>query len=361
MVLVLLHKKIIYHDNDIMIPPEITKMYDILTAMLGSSKLELDDTLQLQFSCPRCRERDGEQEKNKYHLEVNLAKGFYNCWKCSSIDDSMHGSIYKLIRKYGNPSLLKDYKDAVYAFRESSLYRIKFDKTDFKLDHEDMIDEGLDFPQGYTPFKKGIHDNTLAFKYLQERGIDWPIIEDFHIGFTTYQEDRKSLSNRIILPSFDACGDMNYWTGRDFTGNKKRQRYFNPIVERKDIIFNEDKVEWNADITLVEGPFDSIVVPNSIPLLGKNLTEAYKLYQSLYWKANANINIMLDNDAIETAKKLYRLLDNGRLKGKIKFVYIPSDDNDLDPSKIFQLWGRKGIVTCLKGAAQLSEKELLIQ
>lgn len=112
---------------------------------------------------------------------------------------------------------------------------------------------------------------------------------------------------------------------------------------------------------MVEGPFDSIVVPNSIPLLGKNLTEEYKLYQSLYWKANANINIMLDNDAIETAKKLYRLLDNGRLKGKIKFVYIPSDDNDLDPSKIFQLWGRKGIVTCLRSATQLSEKELLIE
>lgn len=343
-----------------MITPEIKKMYDILVAFLGDSKGDLDGTLQLQFSCPRCQEREGSQEENKYHLEVNLAKGFYNCWKCSSIDDSMHGSVYKLIRKYGNSSLLKDYKEAVYAFRESSLYKIKFDKTDFQLDYEDLIDEGLDFPKGYTPFKKGVHENTLAFKYLQSRGIDWPIIEDYHMGFTTYQQDKKSLSNRIILPSFDAYGDMNYWTGRDFTGNKKRQRYFNPYVERKDIIFNEEKVEWNADITLVEGPFDSIVVPNSIPLLGKNLTEEYKLYQSLYWKANANINIMLDGDAIETSKKLYKLLDNGRLKGKIRFVYIPVDENDLDPSKIFQLWGRKGIISFLRTAKKLSEKDLLM-
>ena len=100
-----------------MIAPEIKKMYDILVAFLGDSKGDLDGTLQLQFSCPRCQEREGSQEKNKYHLEVNLAKGFYNCWKCSSIDDSMHGSVYKLIRKYGNSSLLKDYKEAVYAFR----------------------------------------------------------------------------------------------------------------------------------------------------------------------------------------------------------------------------------------------------
>lgn len=115
-----------------MIAPEIKKMYDILVCFLGKSKSDIDDTLQLQFSCPHCQEREGSKEKNKYHLEINLAKGFYNCWKCSSIDDSMHGSVYKLIRKYGTPDLLKGYKEAVYAFRESSLYKIKFDKMIFK-------------------------------------------------------------------------------------------------------------------------------------------------------------------------------------------------------------------------------------
>ena len=102
-----------------MIAQEIRQMYEILVCILGPSKSSLDNSLQLQFSCPHCQERDGSQEKNKYHLEINIAKGFYNCWKCSSIDDSMHGSIYKLIRKYGNESLLRLYKDAVASFRES--------------------------------------------------------------------------------------------------------------------------------------------------------------------------------------------------------------------------------------------------
>lgn len=342
-----------------MIIPEIKKMYDILVCFLGPSKSDLDDTFQLQFSCPHCQEREGTKERHKFHLEVNLVKGFYNCWKCSSIDDSMHGSIYKLIRKYGNSNLLKDYKEAIKSFRESSLYKIKFEANDFQVDYEDLIDEGLDFPKGYTLLKQGIHDNTPAFKYLQERGIDWPIIEDYHIGYTKYQEDNKSLSNRIILPSFNAYGNINYWTGRDFTGNKKRQRYFNPYVERKDIIFNEDKVQWNADITLVEGPFDSIVVPNSIPLLGKSLNEKYKLFQDLYWKSHANINIFLDGDAIETAKKIYKLLNSGRLKGKIRYIYIPVDERDLDPSKIFQVWGRNGIIQFLRSAQKINENQLL--
>lgn len=336
-----------------MIPTEIKQMYNILVCMLGPSKNDLDDTYQLQFSCPRCQERDGTQEKYKYHLEVNLAKGFYNCWKCSSIDDSMHGSVYKLIRKYGNQELLKQYKEAVVSFRKSSLYELKFTKEDFWEENNDEESNGVDFPKEYTKFIKGKDENTRQFKYLSERGIDWLIIEKYHIGYTTYHQDNKSLSNRIILPSFDEFGNINYWTGRDFTGNPKRQRYFNPYVERKDIIFNEDKVQWNADITLVEGPFDHIVVPNSIPLLGKSLTMEYKLYQSLYSKANAKILIMLDGDAFETTKKTYGLLNQGRLRDKIRIVEIPKNEMDLDPSKIFQLWGRKGIMRFLKTAKRL--------
>ena len=337
-----------------MLPIEIRRMYDILVAFLGNSKSDLDESYQLQFSCPKCQERDGWQEKNKYHLEVNLAKGIYHCWKCSSFDESMQGSIYSLIRKYGNPQLLSEYKDAINEFRKSSLYQIKFSEDDFKIDYADIEDERLTFPAGYIKFQKGVNDKTKAYNYLSQRGIDWPIIEDYCIGFTGYNPQNKKTSNRIILPSFDEFGQLNYWTGRDFTGNDKRQRYDNPKVDRKSIIFNEHKVIWNADITLVEGPFDSVVVPNSIPLLGKQLNDEYKLYHDLFRKANAGINIFLDGDAIDTAKSIYRLLNQGRLKNKIRLVYIPVDENKLDPSAIFQLWGRKGIITYLNSAKKIN-------
>jgi len=342
-----------------MIAQEIRQMYEILVSFLGKSKSPLDDTLQLQFSCPNCQERDGAQESHKYHLEVNIAKGIYHCWKCASVDDSMRGSVYKLIRIYGNKELLSEYKDAVASFRESSLYKLHYDKDDFQTDSSDENTNNVDFPDGYTELVKGIHDDSPAFKYLSKRGIDWPIINNYHIGFISGQGVQKSLLNRIVLPSFDKYGDINYWTARDFTGNSRRQRYFNPYVERKDVIFNEEKIQWNADIVLVEGPFDHIVVPNSIPLLGKSLTEEYKIYKELYNNANASIIIFLDGDAIETAKRLYKFLDNGRLKGKIKYVYVPVDERDLDPSKIFELYGRKGIIEFLNSAKQLPESQFL--
>lgn len=338
-----------------MIPYEIQRMYNVLTSFLGESKSGLDETLQLQFSCPKCQERDGIQEINKYHLEVNIGLGIYHCWKCSSIDDAMHGSVYKLIRKYGNQELLKEYKDAINEFKQTSLYKIHYNENFFSDDYEDIMNDKVKIPNGYTLFKKnGGKKQERALKYLQNRGIDWEIIEDFHLGYTPYMEENKKVSNRIILPSFDKYGELNYWTGRDFTGNDKRQRYDNPKVDRKSIIFNEEKIIWNADITLVEGPFDSIVVPNSVPLLGKQLNENYKLYHELYNKANANINIFLDCDAITTGKSIYKSLNHGRLSNKIKFIHIPYNENELDPSKIFQLYGRKGIIQFINSAKKIS-------
>ena len=336
-----------------MIPFEIRRMYDILVSFLGNSKSGLDDSYQLQFSCPKCQERDGWTERNKYHLEVNMAKGLYHCWKCSSIDEGMQGSIYKLIRKYGNEALLRDYKQAVSEFKKSSLYQLQFSKDDFQDDYADIEECGLSLPNGYTKFKEGMTNRAL--EYLASRGIGKKIIDDYHIGYTGYDKEDKKSSNRIILPSFDEYGELNYWTGRDFTGNSKRQRYDNPKVDRKSIIFNEEKVVWNADITLVEGPFDSIVVPNSIPMLGKQLNDEYKLYHSLFKRANANILLWLDCDAFDTARTIYRSLNQGRLKGRVKIVYVQQDENDLDPSRVFQFWGRSGVIKFLNSARKLKD------
>ena len=93
---------------------EIEKLYTILASFLGESKSVFDDSnFQYQFACPRCVERDGQNEARKYNLEVNIQKQVFKCWKCSSMDDDMHGSIVKLIRMYGNETLLAEYKDVI--------------------------------------------------------------------------------------------------------------------------------------------------------------------------------------------------------------------------------------------------------
>lgn len=330
-----------------MLPPEFNRMYSILASFLGEAKNGFDgNTTQLQFGCPHCIEKYGEKEKSKYNLEVNFFA--YNCWKCNAEDDNMHGPILKLIKIYGNDELYREYKNCIESLKESKLYSLNFLK-DTKIDifkTDDLI-----LPKTYKPFKKDKFYPSLAFEYLQKRGITWDIINNFNIGYTTYCKEEKMASNRIIIPSYDKFGELNYWTGRDYR-NISKQKYFNPKVERKELIFNEEKVQWDADITLVEGPFDHLVVPNSIPLLGKTINKDFRLYWELFKKAKANINIFLDGDAFETVLNVYKTLNHDNLYGRIRYIPVNAEN---DPSSLFQNGGYKEIAKHLMNAQKIKE------
>ena len=165
----------------------------------------------------------------------------------------------------------------------------------------------------------------------------------------------KKYSYRVIIPSYNSMGELNYWVGRDYLPKNpkfERTKYSNPKAEKKEIIFNEDRIQWDADITLVEGAFDHIVVPNSIPLLGKALDKDYKLYWDIITKANAKVNIFLDGDVYGTVKEIYKLLNHGRLYNKVR--YIPVGEKD-DPSSLYQEGGYKKIAEHLANAQQIKE------
>jgi len=338
---------------------ELEKLYNILTVFLGESKSGYSDgQMQYQFPCPHCIEKYGYQEARKYNLEVSFTKGgVYQCWKCSSEgDDIMHGSIKKLIRLFGNEKLLDEYVNVIHSIRNSELYKLHFSDFDKAI----IEKEELKFPSTFKLFKKDEKNHYGALKYLQNRGIGWDIIERFKIGYTLREEDdkMKKYSYRVIIPSYNSIGELNYWVGRDYLPKNpkfERTKYSNPKAEKKEIIFNEDKIQWDADITLVEGAFDHIVVPNSIPLLGKALDKDYKLYWDIITKANAKINVWLDNDIIDNGKNIYALLNHGKLYNKIRFIYT---DLGKDPSEIYEKYGYKGIAKCLQNSKKIPEYEL---
>jgi len=53
----------------------------------------------------------------------------------------------------------------------------------------------------------------------------------------------------------------------------------------------------------------------------------------------------LDGDAFEDTKQIYRKLDAGRLRGKIRYIKMPEK---LDVSDIHKKYGKKGILKVLR-------------
>jgi hypothetical protein len=105
-------------------------------------------------------------------------------------------------------------------------------------------------------------------------------------------------------------------------------KYKNPAVPKDEIIFNEGSIDWEKDIYLCEGVFDSFFLTNPIVMLGKKMSKL--LFETIYHKANGNIIICTDGDAWEDGLRIYHELNGGRLYNKIKIIKLPKDKDICD-------------------------------
>jgi DNA primase len=313
-------------------------LVDILESFLGDTRKHNEDTGQIAFDCPACS-ADGNHPDGdgKGNLEVNYNRGLFKCWACQDTNH-MHGPVMKLLRKYATPKNIRDY------------LLVKPDAdTIGEKEHSEII---VTLPEGYKKLSECTDKDykaNIALAYLRERGITDEIIKEYEIGYTY----RGPFFNRIIIPSYDSTGKLNYFIARWFAKEYNKLKYINPTAEKQEIIFNEKKINWDSTIYIVEGVTDHIVVPNSVPLLGKYLPNI--LLELLHDKAQGFIVIVLDDDAYEDAKFLYRQLNFGDLRGRIRIVRPPEG---YDPSKIFEKLGNKGIVKLLMGAFKLEDGDI---
>lgn len=310
------------------------------------------------FNCPVCAAEKGVSADGKYNLEVKIdlsvkGCGAYHCWRCKETDGTK-GTLVKLFKTYASKIVLDEFKEIVNEYREAKRYEL-FDGTGIIPD-EFEEDNELFLPNGFKPIRFSDENAHDAIEYLKGRGIDERIIKQYNIG---YIGDDITIPyyyrNRIIIPSYNSFDGLNYWVGRDYTGRNKKRRYENAKAQKTQFIFNEGKVNWYEPITLVEGPFDHIVVPNSIPLLGKTLKSDYLLYKILVERAKSTVNVFLDYDAVTNAKSIYKLLENSKLNGRVRLIDCP---DKYDASLIHEVYGKKGIIALLTRARKINEYEL---
>lgn len=328
---------------------ELHTVVDILESFLSDSRRGVNYDGWTEYNCPYCASNDGVESDGKYNLCINYGNGAFHCWKCQE-----KGRLSKLIKDYGGDTLLTKYRNELQSIRNSSLYKFRpFGKIlndDELLKYENFVS----LPKGFKKIDKNSLKCRGAYEYLIKRGVTDDMINKYNIGYIGWSEDFK-YRNRIIIPSYDGYGDVNYWVGRDYSG-KSKLKYCNPNIEKKLFVFNEKLIDWYDNVTLVEGVFDHIVVPNSIPLLGKTIDYDYATFKAITENAMANINILLDDDAFDDAIKMYKFLDNGVLKGRIRLIVCP---DGYDASLINEKEGKDGIIKLLKSAKKLNELDLI--
>lgn len=306
---------------------DYTPVFEILEDIFGEYKNHNDYRCQVSFDCPVCSyEIKGlENGDGKGNLEVNYKYGVFKCWVCAETHET-HGSIFKLIKKFGTKKQLKNYELL---------------KPENGGDTNKRVYNQIKLPTEFIAFKdasmglKLTPEYKKAYNYIKKRNITDLMLQIYNIGFCY----KGIYENRIIIPSYDEDRRLNYFIARSYLDYTKL-KYKNPEAQKEIIIFNEHLVDWNEPIYIVEGAFDSIFIPNSIPMLGKFMSE--HLFEKLYNNAK-KIVIVLDPDAWDDAEKLYHKINCGKLMGKVWIVKLEGDKDiadlkgDLSEYKIKQI------------------------
>jgi DNA primase len=284
---------------------EVEVLLDLIEEVLDKPKKVYETRHQYGYDCPNCMDIKGlDKGDNKGNLEINLNKFVYHCWGCG-----ISGTLGRLFDEYGTKSQKKVYN----LIKPEELIQQESKKPKLKL------------PEGYTTFEDSnprFIPHIEAYKYLQSRGITDEIIKKYKIGYTVTGD----FAYRIIVPSFNKEGVLNYFVARSWVPRK--MKYKNPTAAKDEIIFNEGIIDWNKDVYLCEGVFDSFFLDNPIVMLGKKMSSL--LFETLYNNAKGNIIICTDGDAWLDGLKLYHELNGGTLYNKIKIIKLPKDKDICD-------------------------------
>ena len=254
------------------------------------------------YHCPFCKHHKPKMEVN--FTENKKGHNPWHCWVCNTRGKTI-------------PNLLKK----IEAYDKIEEAKKLIPQGSFV--EEVIVKNDLALPKEYTPFIDNPSSLMArhAYAYLKRRGVTKEDMIKYHMGYCESGEYK----NMVIIPSYDAVGNLNYFTARSFEKEPFR-KYKNPSVSR-DIVPFEMFINWNSPLVLCEGPFDAIAIKrNAIPLLGKNIQT--NLMKKIVSSKVEKIYIALDSDAIKSSLKFCeKFMNEG------KEVHLLEMD-DKDPSDL---------------------------
>ena len=256
--------------------------------------------------CPICKKTN----KNNRKLIIRLDDLRYNCWVC----DLKGRNITYLIKKY-RPDLIEANDDNHFSYKKVVV---------------EEEEEKIRLPKDFIFLGKNTRDPDInaTKKYLRNRGLKKIDVHRWRMLATTSGSFRR----KVIVPSFDEDGELNYYVARAI--DKTPYRYKNAKVSKKKIIFNEVDINWKEPVLLVEGVFDAINCPeNTIPILGSNLSKDSRIFQQIL-KYQPDVTVALDPDLKMKAFKIARLLKSTGCSVNITFAPEGKDFGDMTKKDI---------------------------
>ena len=267
---------------------------------------------------------------HKPKLQINVKTGKWHCW----VSNQGGHNLFQLFKKLkANREQFTELGELVGSPKSLSLSSNR-DKVNDKI---------LRLPNEFKPMwsNGGGIIQKHSWVYLQNRGITKGDILRYGIGYC----EEGLYANRVIIPSYDSGGELNYFVGRSIY--KDGMKYKNPPVS-KDVIGFDLFINWDEPIVLCEGVFDAIAIKrNAIPLFGKTVPKS--LMKKIYENCVKSIYILLDRDAMKDSIKMI----DDFMKNGIDVYFVNLEEGD--PSDV----GFEKTINLIKETKQTSFSDLM--
>ena len=213
------------------------------------------------FRCPICG--DSKKHKNKargyfYQVKTNTNFKCHNCGSSLSLNNFLKQIDSTLHKQY----TLEKFKEGHAGGRNFVVEEPKFE---FK---QPVFRKGLDLPKA--------SDVTVAKEYLEKRKLD-PSKFYFTNKFKQWTNTQKKTfdtigrdESRIIIPMYDKNRNLIGFQGRSLGPNSVK--YITVMInDDAPKIYGLDTIEIEKPIYILEGPFDSTLVENSVAMCGSDI------------------------------------------------------------------------------------------
>ena len=213
------------------------------------------------FRCPICG--DSKKHKNKargyfYQVKTNTNFKCHNCGASLSLNNFLKQIDSTLHKQY----TLEKFKEGHAGGRNFVVEEPKFE---FK---KPVFRKKLDLPRA--------SEVTIAKEYLEKRKLDptkFFFTNKFKQWTNTHKQTFDNITrdeSRIVIPLYDVNNNLIGFQGRSLVPNSVK--YITVMInEEAPKIYGLDKVKTEKPIYILEGPFDSTLVENSVAMCGSDL------------------------------------------------------------------------------------------
>ena len=248
------------------------------------------------FRCPHCGDSKKSKLKSRAYLYRVKNDMFFKCHNCG-----MGQNLANFI-KFIDPNMYSEYLLERYKKGAPATPKPQFD---FKPAFEDrtILDDLKSI--------KELDDEHPAKQYVVGRKIPSEFYDKLYFcdkfGALVNKVKPKTYGDkdhpRLVIPFYDTTGKLFAFQGRAF--GKEQPKYLTiKLDENKQKVYGLERINFQNQVFIVEGPIDSLFIDNCLAAGGADLFLKNKI-------SNENITYIFDNEPRnkEIVKRMYKVIE----------------------------------------------------